>query len=397
MDETALEGAVGHRVSVQRKLAGLTQQQLAVRAHVSTSLVAQVEQGAVPASAAFTAAVARVLGVEVDALTGEPYGPPITDPRAEHAGIPALRAVLDNDQDPDFEGFPMPAAALRARLDHCQAQSDNARYAAVAATLPELLNHCYAVADHAGPDHGAWTLLVDGYELAQLVSHRFGYLDLAALAARCGRDAANRVDDPRRAAVAAVRFTDLRLRRGDYPGVLRALDRAHRLIENHRCPTAHAVRIHLHLRQALTHARAGATDQADEHLGAARELLTPGVPQRPYHGVWASPVIVDLHSVATAVELSDGMTALSRAQQVQLPDDTPPCYAAEHWITVARAWTLHGDRANALTALHQARRVAPQLTRYHPDVHQTVHLLAEHDRRATDSLAGFTRWLGVPR
>jgi len=30
-----------------------------------------------------------------------------------------------------------------------------------------------------------------------------------------------------------------------------------------------------------------------------------------------------------------------------------------------------------------------------PQVHETVHLLAEIDRRATDSLAGFARWIGV--
>lgn len=35
----------------------------------------------------------------MDALTGEPYGPPIADPRAEHAGIPALRTALNNDKD----------------------------------------------------------------------------------------------------------------------------------------------------------------------------------------------------------------------------------------------------------------------------------------------------------
>lgn len=237
---------------------------------------------------------------DIPALTGEPYGPPITDPRAEHAGIPALRAALDNEEDPDFEGFPMPAATLRARLDHCQAQGANARFSAVVAALPELLNHGYAVVDHAHPGcaaQRAWALLADGYELAQIVSHRFGYLDLAALAARCGREAARRVGDPLRAAVAAARSTELRLRRGDYPAVLRVLDRAHQLIENDRTPAALAVRAHLHLRQAvtLTHAHSGGADQADEHLDSARELITRGVPEPPYHGVFASPVTVDIH------------------------------------------------------------------------------------------------------
>lgn len=37
----------------------------------------------------------------------------------------------------------------------------------------------------------------------------------------------------------------------------------------------------------------------------------------------------------------------------------------------------------------------PQLTRYHPQVHETVYLLAETNRRATDSLAGFALWIGI--
>jgi len=398
VDETAPEGAAGRRVAVQRKLAGMTQQQLADRAHVSRSLISQVEQGALPASGAFLAAVARVLGVDVDALTGQPYGTPITSPRAEHAGIPALRAALDNDDDPEFEGSPMPADEVRIRLDDCQSCCDNARYATVTAALPGLLNHSYALVHQAGSGSAAelaWGLLADGYELAQVVSHCFGYLDLATLAARCGRDAARRVGDPLRVAVAAVRCTELRLQRGDHPAVLRVLDHAHELIDGQHCAAAEAVRAHLHLRQALTHAHRGDPAKADEHLTIARMLVTRGVPERPYHGVFASPVTVDIHRVAVAVELCDGLTAVDRAGQVQLPDHIPPCRAGDHWITVARAWTLHGDRTKALEALHQARRAAPQLTRYHPGIHETVHRLAERDRRADDTLAGFSRWLGI--
>ncbi|MGH3930874.1 MAG: helix-turn-helix domain-containing protein [Pseudonocardiaceae bacterium] len=398
MEESAPEGAVGRRVAVQRKLAGLTQQQLAARAHVSTSLVSQVEQGAVPASPAFTAAVARALGIDVEALTGEPYGPPITDPKAEHAGIPALRAALDNEDDPDFEGFPMPATELRTRLDQCQAHRMKSRYAAVVAALPELLNHAYAIVNNAQPGHDAetaWALLDDAYALIQTVTSRFGYFDLAALAARCGRDAATRAGDPLRAAVATLRYTDPRLRRGDYPAVLRVLDRGHALIEGESSPTAHAVRADLHLHQAQVYARSGHRDRTDEHINEARRLVASGVPAHPFYGVNSFAANVDFHWVAAAVELSDGTTAVGRAEQVQIPEHDEPSAAGRHWINVARAWTLHGDRAKALGALNQARRITPQKARYSPDVREIVHLLAEHDRRATDSLAGFARWLGV--
>jgi hypothetical protein len=77
------------------------------------------------------------------------------------------------------------------------------------------------------------------------------------------------------------------------------------------------------------------------------------------------------------------------------PTETQPSRLGDHWINVARAWTLHGDRAKALSALKQARAITPQQTRYASSVHETVRILAETDRRATDTLAGFARWIGV--
>jgi hypothetical protein len=48
-----------------------------------------------------------------------------------------------------------------------------------------------------------------------------------------------------------------------------------------------------------------------------------------------------------------------------------------------------------LDSLQQARRIAPQLTRYHPQVHETVHTLAIHDARSTGSLPRFAAWCGI--
>ncbi|MCA1676648.1 MAG: helix-turn-helix transcriptional regulator [Actinobacteria bacterium] len=56
---------VGGRVAEERKLAGLTQQQLATRANVSISLIRAVEQGTRPVSPAFVSAVSRALNVDV--------------------------------------------------------------------------------------------------------------------------------------------------------------------------------------------------------------------------------------------------------------------------------------------------------------------------------------------
>lgn len=148
-DLAAPAGSVGHRLARQRALAGLTRQQLAARAEVDADLIAQVERGVIPASPAFTAAVARALSVEVDTLYGQPYGPAITDPKADHAGVPALRAALDGEDEPQPTGAALTAAQVRARLDECDQLRAGARYRQLSAALPELLQQGYALATQA--------------------------------------------------------------------------------------------------------------------------------------------------------------------------------------------------------------------------------------------------------
>ncbi|MDQ3275327.1 MAG: helix-turn-helix domain-containing protein [Actinomycetota bacterium] len=91
---------IGYRVASLRKLAGMTQERLACTAHVSRSLVRAVEQGRMPASAAFTAAVARALGLDVTTLTCQPYDELVCDPRSEAAGIPASCASMSAPRSP---------------------------------------------------------------------------------------------------------------------------------------------------------------------------------------------------------------------------------------------------------------------------------------------------------
>ncbi|MGH3492481.1 MAG: helix-turn-helix domain-containing protein, partial [Sciscionella sp.] len=101
-----------------------------------------------------------------------------------------------------------------------------------------------------------------------------------------------------------------------------------------------------------------------------------------------------MHGVAAAVEMGDGTTAVSR----ELPLSSAmkrPSRIAHHHVDLSRAWLLHGDRDKTLVELRKAKVAAPQLTRYHPQVRETVLSLAEQDRRRSDSLAGFARWAGI--
>jgi transcriptional regulator with XRE-family HTH domain len=397
MDD-AMADSVGGRVATLRKLLGLKQHQLATRAHVSVSLVKKVESGHAPASPAFTAACARALGVEVTVLTGQPYEDLTTDPGLDRAAIPMLRRALDAHDNPQIDGALWSAATLRARLDEGEVLRRKSRYSELAERLPLLLHHLYAHATEAAdgsPAETANALLDDGYNLAQAVAYKFGYLDLAALAADRLTRVAPYAGDPLRVAVAAFHRSDLQLQRGDYDLGMHSLDRAQQVAGEQRTPEALSVLAQLHLRQAVFSARAGRADDSDAHINEARDIVNRGVPAAPYFDVHANRINVDIHSVAMPVELCDGTTALARAETVHLDEREEPERVGHHYIDIARAWVLHGDREPALRSLQAARRVAPLQTRYHPSVRETLHAIAAADRRSTDTLAGFARWAGI--
>jgi len=183
---------------------------------------------------------------------------------------------------------------------------------------------------------------------------------------------------------------------GSYRVGLRSIARASTFVD--LAPTgeaASAVRGALHLRAAILAARTGDTELADGHLSAAGEQVTPGQERANYYGTKFGAANVDIHRVAVPVELSDGTTAVTRAATIRLPRGTAPSRSGHYWIDLSRAWLLHGDRRHALDSLHEARRIAPQLTRYHPQVRETIHTLAVSDARTTNSLASFAAWCGI--
>jgi transcriptional regulator with XRE-family HTH domain len=63
----------GARIATYRKLRGLTQRGLALRANVAYSTLTKIESGHSMAQPAVVAAIARALSVNVTQLTGQPY------------------------------------------------------------------------------------------------------------------------------------------------------------------------------------------------------------------------------------------------------------------------------------------------------------------------------------
>lgn len=389
---------VGLRIAELRRIHGATQHALAIRASVSYSLLRKVERAERPASPSFIAAVARALDVNVLDLTEQPYRVRNAHPGSEQAGVPALRQALVEGDDPDLDTATRSLSDLRTTVAEVKELDRQTKHAEVVQVLPDVLRHLHRAAlDLPGsqrPD--AHNHLAAAYSYAIVALYRLGHLDLSHLADERARASAARGNDPLWAAVAEWNHSLILMFDGAFSAGLRSIDRAGTAVElAPPAPAASAVRGALHLRAAIIAARATDSDLAAQHLAAAKSLAADGQDEANYYGTKFGTPNVSIHEVAVPVELTDGTTAITRAAKVKLPPYTAPSRSGHYWIDLSRGWLLHGDRRRALNSLHVARRVAPQLTRYHPQVRETVHVLATQETRSSRSLPRFAAWCGI--
>jgi transcriptional regulator with XRE-family HTH domain len=395
------QGGIGGQAAQLRKLNGLTQAQLAQRAHVSLSLVRKVEQGSAPASPAFVSATARALGVGVAELLGQPIRPADAAEHQVFAVIPPLRRELAAYRLPPDDGSTARSLAeLQAEVDRASRMRHLVDLTALGAALPGLLAELRAAVHTLTGAEQEWAfgLLAEMYYAAGQLASKLGYVDLASLsvdryewaAARSGDELAVLVGDYRRAGEL--------ISLADWAAAQRLLERSRARLEpglgRADAPTL-STWGNLHLKSALAAARAGDQSTSDAHLAEARETAARIGADRDDYRLCFGPTNVAIWAVGLAVEAGDSTEAVKRAEGFVPPPTAPRERVGHHWIDLARGYLLHGDRHNALSSLMTARRTAPQQTRYHPMVAETVRTLARGDRRRSDSLSGFAAWMGV--
>jgi hypothetical protein len=360
--------------------------------HVSLSLARAVEQGRAPASPAFVAAAARALNLTVYDLYDQPT------PRfgEERAGVSDLETAIMAGPALAADLPPTPLDELEKAVRRISVLHWQSRYDTSARDLPDLLSDLHTAAAKAIGDQAteqAHRLLATAYGAAVICLHRLGS-PLTGQAAERAADAATRSGDPLLAALTDAEIGLPLMHRGAYVAAQRITERARHSISEYRDgPQAWSIHGYLHLRAAVLAARRGDRAGSDDHLTEARDYGQRVGDVADYYDTAFCSGNVTIHSVAAAVELGDGTTAVSRDQP--LPEGTMTSRLGHHHVDLARAWLLHGDRERAFGALIKARSLAPQLTRYHPQVRETLAVLAESDRRRTDSLTGFARWAGV--
>lgn len=395
------EDAIGRRIARARKLRGLTQTGLAGRAHVSKSLIAQVESGHKPATPSLIAAVAGALEVDATELTGQPYrGSDVRSDRI-HAAIPQIRqALVYWDIPPILDVPPRPLDDLAAETEHVNRLRMQASYVELGALLPALLSELTVHAHQARDPQKSRTfrLLADAYTAVDSMAYKLGYLDLFALAVERMSWAASQADDRMLGPVSAIRRSAAFLATGAWDGGVRLLDRAGRDIEDNLSdhPAASAVLGTVNLRTAIMAARGGRASPAWDAISRAREVSGRTGRETQDYGLLFGPANVAIHEVAVAVELGDADEAIRRSAGLTLPASVPRERSSHHYIDLSRAWLWQRDHTKALACVARAEQLAPQRTRYHPMARETVIRLLDIQRQMPQQLRGLAARMGLP-
>lgn len=385
----------GARIKEQRKLARLTQRELADRIPYSYSLLNQVECGARPASVDLVAAVSRALRIDVTVLTGQPYVTELQQDRLAALVRPIREALdlYDLGASPGLATRPGPELVAEADRLCQQVRATHLRNAATAlpAAIAELTSAAWA-----NPSTELWQALASTYRTAHDISVKLGYYDLSAVALDRMEWAANRASDACLSAVRQYMRALVYFREGEYTIGQRLVASGHGIVaQAEQTRESLAVAGQLHLGASVIAARAADEAAVGQHIAAAGELAEQTGDASEIHWLSFGPTNVALHRMSAAVEMRQYDDALIRARALDLPPSLAMSRRAHALIDRSRAEMETGLTDSALAHLVQARHAAPEQTRYHPGARETISGLVHLSRRTPDTLSHMAAWVGL--
>ncbi|MCJ1677943.1 helix-turn-helix domain-containing protein [Streptomyces sp. APSN-46.1] len=382
----------GSRIREQRRLARLTQRELADRIPYSLSLLNQVECGARPASAGLVAAVAQALKVDASRLTGPPAVAPLSPGRLLALVAPIREALDQYDLGPHPDLTEVrPAQELITAADAVCQQVRATHLRAAAEALPSLiveLTHTVWTA----PSTALWQALASAYRTAHDVTLKLGYPDLSRVALDRMGWAAARASDPCIEAVQRYKRAILWRCATSLP----LIASGHSLLAGETSREALTVAGQLHLGAATVAAKNEDRSAVETHIAAAREMADRvGGEACEVHWLSFGRVNVGLHELGAAIAMRSFDEALVQARALKLPASTLTSRRARYLVDRALVEMEAGHADKSLKYLSKARQVAPEQTRHSPGTRTTVRGLVHMSRRAPDGLGGMARWVGL--
>lgn len=368
---------LGRTLRRLRRLARLTQEELAERSTVSVDVIRQLEQGRKHSARLPTLhALANGLGVELTTLLGDP---PAVSSTGENDGpqfVAVRRAIMPAlwGPDPKAPGPDFSLPDLREQIAEGWTQYHAAEFDTVMKTLPDMITDARtATSAPDSTDQGAgFAALGKVLQLAGHVAVRMGKTDLALIGLERAIAAASQSSDPllRAMIVNSVAWAYQRQGRlGDALDI--ALHAAADIKDAGHTDTADGLKVWgaLTMSAATSAARSNDYERAAslmEHAEkeAARVAKLPQGSDSRMVSVF-SPSSVRIERVRLAVQYGHPEEALTLAKGMRLSKDTPPSWRTWLLLDVARAHTDLGDAAGAVKALESLRRVAPTWMQHH--------------------------------
>jgi transcriptional regulator with XRE-family HTH domain len=394
------EESVGARIAVERRLRGLTQQELARRASVSVSLLRKVEQGDRPASSGLATAAARALRVDRQKLTGQPYYSGDRRIDAVHDIVAELRREAVAHRVPAVHDHePRSVQVLREEVSAAGRALRRADLARLGRLLPTVLEDLRDPALSAqGSEVEIMALRAAAYDMARQLAKTLGHFDLGSILADRYEWAARQSGDPLAVALAEV-FSGRELdSAGEYLAARDVMAHAQAHLEPHLAednPAALSVYGFAHLMTALAAAHAGDDNTTWSHYAEAVETAGRTGRDRDDYRTAFGPTNTAFWGVSLAVQLMNGPEAVKRAGQIRKTAGVPRDRLGSFYVDAARGYCYQGDRRGALESLLKAREVAPQAVRYGTSARETVYALAKAERRSSETLRGLAAWMGL--
>jgi transcriptional regulator with XRE-family HTH domain len=367
---------IGERIAYHRKRLGLSQVEFAGLVGRSESWVSQVERGVRPVDRmSVLQRVADVLSVSVAELRGDDEAPGL-DERPEAfdtirlalTGHPAIGSVLGTVK------LTAPARqmdVLRRQHGDVWELVHGSRYAELAPILAALipgLETATRTTDSEEVRNEARELLGDTYQATAAMMVKIGETDAAWIAADRAGFCAEAAGSPLAVAASMFRMAHVFLALGQ-------IDQAHHVaaitgealepkVTTQAEPEVLSLYGALHLVLAVAAARDNKRAEAREHLEIARKIADQLGQDRDDYGTEFGPTNVAIHAVSIAVELGDAGQAIELGQQVN-PASLSPERQARYLLDVAQAHAMRRQIGEALHALQEAERIAPEETRVH--------------------------------
>ena len=373
----------GQRLARLRTRHRWTQARLATESGYSLPAVKAFEQGRRSLDRpAVILSFAQALDCHPTEITGAPYVPVQTDRDGQQAvaSVAAVRRALLRHGRParptEAEAAAVDVPQLHARVADANQHRQAAALTQSGVLLPALLRDLQVAADLTAGDERrrVYSLLASAYECAMQYLYKLGHTSDATLATERVLWASRETGDPLRVLAAHWYDAGEFLSIGEHDEAGAIIDEALTELGAIRTPGPEAVSLRgaFHLKASLNLARSSDATGAVRHLEHAQQAAEQLGEDRNDWQMQFGPTNAALWSVSLPVEMGRGRDAVARAETVRLPDDYSRERRSHFHIDRGRAYFYNGQREEAVAAFLDAERLAPQATRAHAGVRETV-------------------------